>query len=640
MIIPLLACLTVSHQQLRQVLLQDLDLSSMVQDWGPPRAAKSTGGNPIRIGGKTFRTGVGTHAHSEYTVNLFGSAKLFSANVGIDDETDGRGKVRFLVYVDNALVADSGVIKGGDPAKPISADLSGHKSLRLVVDDGGEGIDYCHADWAEATLSYIGSQKKPVAAGAVAPEPTMKIYHSTSSKPEINGARIVGATPGHDFLFRVPVSGKGPFTFISRGLPAGLSLDQTKGLITGRLVGAGTYPVQIIVFDKHGGRDTRTLTIVGGEHELALTPPMGWNSWNVWGTSVDARKVRAAADSFIKSGLANAGYTYVNIDDAWEGVRDSNGEVQTNEKFGDMQALGTYVHSLGIKLGIYSSPGPKTCAGYEGSYKHEEQDAKTYAKWGIDYLKYDWCSYGSIAPRPDLAEMQKPYAVMRKALDDSGRDIVFSFCQYGMGDVFNWGKELGGNLWRTTGDITDTWSSMSGIGFSHSPKAGGAGPGGWNDPDMLVVGKLGWGNNPRPTRLKPNEQITHISLWSMLGAPLIIGCDLTQLDDFTKDLLTNHDIIEIDQDPLGKVATLKKKDGASEIWTRPLYDGTIAVGLFNRAHEKAKIVVRWKDIGLDGPQPVRDLWLRKNLRPAAVGYAFDVPGHGAVMIKVGKPKQP
>jgi alpha-galactosidase len=638
MIIPLFACLTASHQQLRTVLLQDLGLKTMVQDWGPPTAGKSTDGHPLKIGGKTFATGVGTHAHSEYTVNLFGAAKKFTAEVGVDDETDGKGTVRFMIYLDNALVSDTGVMKGGDPAKPVSVDLTGKKTLRLVVDDAGDGIDYDHADWAEAAITYADSQQKPEPAGAAQPEPAMKIYHNTSTKPEINGARVVGATPGHDFIFRVPVSGQGPFTFISRGLPAGLTLDQTRGVITGQLQAAGSYPVQIIVFDKRGGRDSRTITIVGGDHMLALTPPMGWNSWNVWGTSVDANKVRAAADAFIKTGLANAGYSYVNIDDAWEGGRDANGEIETNKKFGDMQALGTYVHSLGIKLGIYSSPGPKTCAGYEASYQHEEQDAKTYAKWGVDYLKYDWCSYGGIAPRPDLAAMQKPYAVMRKALDDSGRDIVFSFCQYGMGDVFNWGKELGGNLWRTTGDITDTWGSMSSIGFSHSPKAVGAGPGGWNDPDMLVVGKLGWGDHPRPTRLKPNEQITHISLWAMLGAPLIIGCDLTQLDDFTKDLLTNHDIIEIDQDPLGKVATLKKKDGLSEIWTRPLFDGTTAVGLFNRNSQKTRIVVRWSDIGLEGSQPVRDLWLRRNLRDGAIGYAFDVPGHGAVVIKVGRPK--
>ena len=635
MIIPFLALTTLTYRQLSTVLLQNLDLSSMTQDFGRPGAGHSVDEHPLTIGGKKFDNGVGTHAHSDYSVKLFGAAKKFTATVGVDDETSGRGTVRFMVYVDNALVADSGILKGGDPAKPISVDLTGRKVLRLVVDDGGDGIAYDHADWAEAAIAYSG--QKPIAAGAASPEPTMRIYHGTASKPEINGPRIVGATPGHDFMFRIPVSGKGPFNFISRGLPSGLALDLTHGIITGRLVGAGTYPVQIIVFGK-SGRDSRTLTIVGGDHKLALTPPMGWNSWNVWGTSVNANKVRAAADAFIKTGLANAGYAYVNIDDAWEGKRDSEGAIQTNDKFGNMQALATYVHGEGIKLGIYSSPGPTTCAGYAASYQHEEQDAKTYADWGVDYLKYDWCSYGDIDRHPDLAGFQKPYIVMRKALDDSGRDIVFSLCQYGMGDVFNWGKEIGGNLWRTTGDINDSWSSMSNIGFSHSPKAVGAGPGGWNDPDMLVVGKLGWGDHPRPTRLKPNEQITHISLWAMLGAPLIIGCDLTQLDDFTKDLLTNHDVIEVDQDQLGKVATLRKKDGDQEIWARPLFDGTMAVGLFNRGPQRTQMIVRWKDLDLAGPQAVRDLWLRKDLKPGVLGYSFEVPSHGAVLIKVGKPK--
>jgi len=611
----------------------------MSQEYGSPRKAKTVDGNPLKLGGKTLPTGVGTHAHSEMAINLNGTAKEFKATVGVDDETDGLGSVRFMVYGDNALLADSGNMKGHDAAKQIDVDLSNRKTLRLVVTDADDGIDHDHADWGEATISYVGD-KKPSALNGLKAEPTMKIYHGFPSKPEINGARVVGGTPGHDFLFKIPVTGKGPFTFISRGLPAGLGLDPQTGIITGQLKAPGTFKVQVIVFGK-SGRDSRDITIKSGDHMLAMTPPMGWNSWNVWGTSVNANRVRAAADSFIKDGLANAGYTYVNIDDAWEGGRDASGEIQTNEKFGDMQSLATYVHGLGLKLGIYSSPGPTTCAGYTATYKHEEQDAKTWAKWGVDYIKYDWCSYGGVAPRrPSLEDFQRPYALMRKALDDSGRDIVFSFCQYGMGDVFNWGKEIGGNLWRTTGDITDTWRSMSSIGFSHSPKAVGAGPGGWNDPDMLVVGKLGWGDHPRPTRLTGNEQITHISLWSMLGAPLIIGCDLTQLDDFTKDLLTNHDVIDIDQDPLGKVATLKKKDGSSEIWARPLFNGTTAVGLFNRGPEKTKIVVRWGDIGVSGMQPVRDLWLRRDLRPSKAGYSFDVPAHGAVLIKVGKPEIP
>ena len=636
MIVPIFTLTLATFGQAHTILLQDLDLTAISQEYGSPHKARSVDNNPLSIGGKAFKDGVGTHAHSEVTINLFGAATRFTASVGVDDETDRAGSVRFLVYGDGKLLSDSGVMKGKDPAKSISVDLTRCSTLRLVVDDTQDGIDHDHADWAEATISYDGS-RKPLAAGMAKNEPPMKIYHGFPSKPEINGARIVGATPGHDFLFRIPVSGKGPFTFISRGLPSGLGLDTKTGVISGQMQAPGSYVVQIIVFGK-SGRDTRDITIVGGDHKLALTPPMGWNSWNVWGTSVNADRVRAAAASFIKDGLANAGYTYVNIDDAWEGNRDANGEIQTNEKFGDMGSLATYVHNLGLKLGVYSSPGPTTCANYTASYQHEAQDAKTYAKWGVDYLKYDWCSYGGIAPpHPDLADFQKPYIVMRKALDGCGRDIVFSLCQYGMGDVFNWGKEIGGNLWRTTGDITDTWRSMSSIGFSHSPKAVGAGPGGWNDPDMLVVGKLGWGDHPRPTRLTPNEQITHISLWAMLGAPLIIGCDLTQLDDFTKDLLTNHDVIDVDQDPLGKVATLRKKDGTNEIWARPLFDGTMAVGLFNRGPEHSKIVVRWEDIGLSGPQPVRDLWMRRDLRPGKVGYSFEVPAHGTVLIKVGKP---
>jgi alpha-galactosidase len=299
-----------------------------------------------------------------------------------------------------------------------------------------------------------------------------------------------------------------------------------------------------------------------------------------------------------------------------------------------MRKLADYVHARGLKLGIYSSPGPKTCAQYEGSYQHEVEDAKTYGKWGVDYLKYDWCSYGVIDPRPNLAGMQHPYIVMRQALDQSGRDIVYSLCQYGMGDVYKWGKLVGGNLWRTTGDIVDTWRSMSSIGFAHSPKAIGAGPGGWNDPDMLVVGKLGWGDHPRPTRLSPNEQITHISLWAMLGAPLIIGCDLTQLDSFTKDLLTNHEVIAIDQDPLGKVATLKQKQGDLEIWSRPLADGSTAIGLFNRGPEGADMQVRWSDLGLHGSKRVRLTWLRKDAGIHAKGYSAHVPSHGTVLLQV------
>ncbi len=235
----------------------------------------------------------------------------------------------------------------------------------------------------------------------------------------------------------------------------------------------------------------------------------------------------------------------------------------------------------------------------------------------------------------------KPYQVMRKGLDDCSRDIVFSLCQYGMGDVWKWGAEVGGNCWRTTGDITDNWGSMSGIGFGQNGHEKYAGPGHWNDPDMLVVGKVGWGPSLHPTKLKPNEQITHISLWCLLSSPLLIGCDMSGIDKFTLALLTNDEVLDINQDPLGKPAGRILKEGNNEVWARPLFDGTTAVGLFNRGGLAARIKVSWSDLKLNGPRPangypVRDLWLHKDLGAQADGYEASVPPHGTVLVKVGK----
>lgn len=635
MIIPLLL-LTVAHQD-KVVWLESLDLTQMHQDWGSAQARLSLDKHPITLNGSVYEHGVGTHANSSFTLNLKKGALKFSSDVGVDDETKKSGSVRFEIWVDGKCVAQSSTIRGGEPRQHLEASLVGAKRLELLVSDADGSIDYDHADWANAMLTV-----KPGASIQVMPappaEPTMKISMGVSDKPELNGARVVGCSPGKPFFYKIPASGKGPLMFKvtgKAGLPKGLRQEPSTGFLFGTVEEPGTYDLNVTVSGPKG-EDHRNLTIVCGEHKLALTPPMGWNSWNVWGTSVTAAKIKAAADSFIKENLINYGYRYVNIDDAWEGSRDANGEVQTNEKFGDMAELAKYVHTKGLRLGIYSSPGPKTCAGYEGTYKHEFQDARTYGKWGIDYLKYDWCSYGEIAPQASLDQMKAPYILMRKALDESGRDIVFSLCQYGMGDVFNWGKEIGGNLWRTTGDITDSYSSMSSIAFAHSEKAAGASPGGWNDPDMLVVGRLGWGDNPKPTRLNGNEQITHITMWSLLAAPLILGCDLTKLDPFTKALITNHDVIEVDQDPLGKAATRVLATGnGAEVWARPLWDGSVAVGLMNRSTVSQRITVSMEKLGLKGSQPVRNLWTRSNLRPRDEVSA-KVPAHGAMLFRVGR----
>jgi len=614
----------------KNVQIADLDLTLMLQDWERPQKNLSVDKNPLSVGGKTYAKGVGTHANSYMCIRLDGKALRFTALVEVDDEQKGKGTVEFIVKKDGKTVWKSGVMRAGEPAKNVDVDLRGAGRLGLMVTDGGDGIDSDHADWVEAAIEMKKDAPAPVL-NKIGDEKPMKIASGIPQKTQINGPRVIGTTPGNPFMWRIPASGKRPFQYKASGLPAGLSLDPSTGIISGSVQTAGETVVKIEVKGPKG-KDSREVRIVAGEHKLAMTPPMGWNSWNCWASSITADKVRDAAKAMATSGLADFGYQYVNIDDCWEAGRDANGEIQTNEKFGDMEKLAGDVHALGLKLGIYSSPGPYTCAGYTGSYKHEHQDAATYAKWGIDYLKYDWCSYGSVA-KEGLSELQKPYKLMREALDACGRDIVYSLCQYGMGDVHKWGGRVGGDLWRTTGDITDSWSSMASIGFSHSEKSPFAGPSGWNDPDMLVVGWVGWSSNLHATRLTPNEQIAHITLWSMLAAPLIIGCDMTRLDQFTKDLLMNHDVIEVDQDPLGKAATVKLKNKGLEVWTRPLFDGSYAVALFNRGMVKQRVKVKWPEIGLAGPMRVRDLWLRKDAGIMKEGLSREVPAHGAMLFK-------
>jgi alpha-galactosidase len=554
--------------------------------------------------------------------------------------------VAFEVWVDNKKEANSGILRGGDAPKLLSVDLSGAKRMTLLVTDAGDGIDNDHADWAGALILLVPEAKaKPHAVAPGADEPQMTIASGTPPEPRVNGPRVVGTTPGRPFIFLVPATGEGPLMYFAENLPEGLKLDPQAGIISGsipRVASGGhsstTYKVTLKVNGARGTA-TRKLTIVAGEHQLALTPPMGWNSWNVWARAVDDAKIRAAADTMIASGLAAHGFQYVNIDDCWEGKRNANGEIETNENFPDMKALGDYVHSKGLRFGIYSSPGPKTCAKYEASYQHERQDANTWAGWGVDYIKYDWCSYGKIAgDDKSLPACQKPYRVMREALDQCDRDIVYSLCQYGMGDVWTWGAEVGGNLWRTTGDIRDTWGSMSGIGFKQGTCSPYAQSGHWNDPDMLVIGKVGWGPSLHESYLTHNEQITHITLWSMLAAPLLIGCDMSQMDRFTLDLLGNDEVIDVDQDPLGKAATRKSQEGTTEVWTRPLFDGTTAVGLFNRGRQTARVTAKWSDLGLEGSQPVRDLWQHQDLGNIADTFIAEIPRHAAVLLKIGKPQ--
>jgi len=357
---------------------------------------------------------------------------------------------------------------------------------------------------------------------------------------------------------------------------------------------------------------------------LAKSPPMGWNSWNKFAGRVDDAAVRGIADAMASNGMREAGYIYVNIDDTWEAGRNAQGEIQTNKKFPDMKALADYVHKKGLKLGIYSSPGPNTCAGYEGTYGHEEQDAMTFAKWGIDYLKYDWCGARTLYTDE---EMPAIYQKMGDALLKTGRPIVYSLCQYGRLDVWKWGPEVGGNLWRTTGDIRDTWDSMTGIGFRQNDLAQYAMPGHWNDPDMLEIGNGG---------MTDTEYKTHMSLWAMLAAPLLAGNDLRQMKPETLAILTNREVIAIDQDKLGKQGSRFWQSGEQEIWTRELSGGAKAVAFFNRGKDEAKMSLKWADIGVSEKWKLRDLWLHQDVDAKGPEYSVTVPGHGVVMLRVAK----
>ena len=363
---------------------------------------------------------------------------------------------------------------------------------------------------------------------------------------------------------------------------------------------------------------------------LAKTPPMGWNSWNKFAGRIDDATVRSIADAMASNGMKDAGYQYINIDDTWEADhRDAQGNITTNKKFPDMKALADYIHAKGLKLGIYSSPGPNTCAGYDGSYGHEEQDAATWAAWGIDYLKYDWCGARNLYKDE---EMQAVYQKMGDALHKTGRPIVFSLCQYGRQDVWKWGPEVGGNLWRTTGDIRDAWDSMAKIGFDQDPLASYAAPGHWNDPDMLEIGNGG---------MTDTEYRTHMSLWAMLAAPLLAGNDLRSVPKPVLDILTNRDVVAIDQDKDGRqgrrIWQSGDQEARQEAWIRELAGGAQAIAIFNRAAADANVTLKWSDLGMKkAPKSARDLWEHREVSLIGAGYSGNVPGHGVVLLRVGK----
>jgi len=632
------------------VWLSSLDLSPITQGWGKAQADKSVTGKTLSIAGRHFEHGVGTHADSRARVDLKGGAERFSARVGVDDAAGSKqASIIFKVVVDGKTRFKTGVMRLGDAPQSVDVDLRGAKTLLLLVDSAGDGVSYDHADWAEARLEVSG--ERPVIVGTPKEE-AIVLTPKPPPQPRINGARIFGVRPGHPFLFTIPATGERPMTFGARRLPRGLRVDPQTGQITGTIARPGRYIVTLLAANRLGKAE-RKFKIVCGD-TLALTPHMGWNSWYVWENHVTDQIIRAAADAMVSSGMINHGYEYVNIDDCWAvkpgssdpslggEPRDAQGRVNANARFPDMKALTDYIHSKGLKAGIYTSPGPLTCAGHVGAYQHEEQDVQRFVEWGFDFLKYDWCSYGQIAKNPDRAALEKPYKLIGDILRRQNRDIVLNLCQYGMGNVWEWGKAVGGNSWRTAGDLGGSFEGIPAALFrdgfdlySSRQLYKYGGPGGWNDPDYLLLGYLSnWRGQTAMTPLTPNEQYSHVSLWCLVAAPLIFSGDITRLDEFTLSLLTNDEVIDVDQDPLGRPGRRVAIDEDVEVWAKDMEDGSKAVGLFNRGECEATVTAKWADLRIRGPRIVRDLWRQQDLGKFDDQFQATVPRHGVVLVRL------
>ena len=488
------------------------------------------------------------------------------------------------------------------------------------------------------------------ALSVVATEPQI-LTPSPPVAPRINGPRVYGARPGHSFLYRIPCTGERPIKFSAQNIPAGLTLDNASGIISGTTPARGTYPLTLVAENAHG-KNERVFKLVFGD-TLALTPPMGWNHWYTHYNRISDALMGQAADAMIASGMADAGYQYVNIDDCWMNAkglskhqtdpkrvgptRDANGNILPNAYFPDMKGLADYIHDKGLKAGIYTSPGESTCAGFEGALGHEAQDAAQFAAWGFDFLKYDWCSYRQVAgKKPDLAAMQKPYRLMGDLLKQQQRDIVFNLCQYGMGEVWKWGADVGGQCWRTAGDLGFELNRIFDVALKNAEHREYSKPGAWNDPDYIQIGNIGSARGmglPKPCSLLPNEQYAFMSLWCLLAAPLFYSGDMHTLDPFTLNVLCNPEVIEIDQDELGHCARVIGDEQPTFVMVKDMADGSKAIGLFNRGTQPTRMKIIWSDLGLRGVQLVRDVWRQQDLGVFDAAFEAGVPARGGVLIR-------
>lgn len=641
------------------VWLDDLEIQAHSEGIRPVQAKANYTHDTMRMDGTSHARGVGVQSVSVLSFYLDGNAARFTALVGMDDTANRSVPVTFYVIADRKILFDSGRMRVGDAPKPVDVDLAGVRQLGLLVTDkvGGVRNNRTYSNWADAQLIMVGG-RMPV------PRPNTGEKHILTPPapptPRINSARVFGATPGRPFLYTIAATGRRPMRFSAENLPPGLMLDNATGIITGSVAERGVHTVKIKAANDLGAC-AQTLTIKIGD-AIALTPPMGWNGWNSWAGAIDREKVLASAEAMVASGLVNYGWTYINIDDTWQGTRGGPlTALQPNGKFPNFKEMADRIHAMGLKIGVYSTPYIASYAGYlgassdypEGGERHgdiqgqsfhrigkhrfEANDARQMAEWGVDFLKYDW--------RMDVDSARR----MSDALRRSGRDIVLSLSNNApIRKARHWARAA--NMYRTGPDIRDSWTSLYLTSFTIDKWLPHTGPGHWGDPDMMVLGNVTTGQEMHPTRLTPDEQYSHMSLFCLIAAPLLIGCPLEQLDAFTLGLLTNAEVIGVNQDPLGRPGRLVAEKDGVQVWRKPMEDGSQAVGLFNVGGfgKTPESYFRWGDeaaksfefnfakLGMKGTWTLRDLWRQKDLGAFNGSFKTSIPHHGVVLLRMSK----
>ncbi len=646
-------------QKVSTVWVDDLPIDSFSHGIRPVKAKTNYLTDTIRIAGKSFQRGVSGITPCIFFFELDENARRFAAEVGPDDSANKEIAQKFYVLGDRKILFESGEMRVGDPAKKIDVDVTGIRRLGLLVTDdiGGLNNKKTYCNWANARFTMVHDslpQQIPNDGDRyiLTPEP--------KETPRINSAKVFGAAPGNPFLYTIATTGKRPIQFSAEHLPTGLALDPSSGIISGKVSRRGDYLVTLKAKNELG-EAAKELEIRIGD-TISLTPPIGWNGWNALAGHLNKENVMASAHGMVNSGLRDHGWSYINIDDSWQGERGGPlNALQPNEKFSNIKEMADEIHSLGLKAGIYSTPYVYSYAGYPGAssdfknggetyepdkakrkrasligkYRFETNDARQMAEWGFDFLKYDW--------RIDVNSAER----MSSALKKSGRDVVFSLSNNAPFEkVTAWVRVS--NMWRTGPDIRDNWNNLYMLAFTLDKWGPYAGPGHWNDPDMMIVGNVATGAALHPTRLTPDEQYSHISIFSLLAAPMLIGCPLDSLDAFTLNLLSNDEVIEVNQDPLGKPARLIADENGAQIWRKPMEDGSFAVGLFNTDNygktpesyfswgdEKAKTFeVDFSKISLEGNWRLRDVWRQKDLGSFQESFSTEIPHHGVVLLKM------